>query len=100
MLMRRVRKTGCRAFLLRLDARLDAEHGDSAKTPNPPFLARFSAQERTGFRHPKRGQAVIYHGRLGIVVGVGPVNAQILFPAGGRTVAPRGNLVALNSKED
>ena len=47
---------------------------------------------------------VTYHGRVGIVTrvgrGPGPVNAEILFPAGGRTVAPRGNLVALKEKEN
>ena len=46
---------------------------------------------------------VTYHGRVGIVVcvgrGPGPRNVEVLFPAGGRTVAPRGNLMALNSKE-
>ena len=47
---------------------------------------------------------VTYHGRVGIVVcvgrGRGPRNVEVLFPnGGGRTVAPRGNLMALNSKE-
>lgn len=39
------------------------------------------------------------HGRVGVVVraarGPGPRNVEVLFPAGGSVVCPRGNLVAV-----